>query len=92
MTPKHYDLPIQPVEYILANELGFCEGNVVKYISRWRSKGRVEDLRKARDYIDMLIAQEVRAERRLAEGLAFNESRIDIIAQNGNDGAHYGEM
>lgn len=53
----HYRLlPLQPIEYILKNELGFCEGNVVKYISRWQSKGGIEDLHKARHYIDLLIA------------------------------------
>jgi hypothetical protein len=53
----HYrSLPLQPIEFILKNELGFCEGNVVKYVSRWQSKGGIEDLRKARHYIDLLIA------------------------------------
>lgn len=54
----HYkDLNIQPVEYILKNGLGFCEGNVIKYITRWRNKNGVEDLKKARHYIDILIEQ-----------------------------------
>jgi hypothetical protein len=52
----HYkDLAIQPVEYIIKNNLGYLEGNVIKYISRWRKKDGVNDLRKARHYIDMLI-------------------------------------
>lgn len=52
----HYkELPIQPIEYILANKLGFCEGNVVKYITRYKSKNGLEDLKKAKHYIDMLI-------------------------------------
>lgn len=52
----HYRcLPIQPVEYILKNGLGFCEGNVVKYVTRWRMKNGVEDLKKARHYLDLLI-------------------------------------
>ena len=54
-TPKHYDFQIQPVEYILRNGLGFCEGNVVKYISRWKMKNGKEDLLKARHYIDILL-------------------------------------
>lgn len=41
---------------------GFCAGNALKYLSRWRSKGGVEDLRKARVYLDWLIdASEVKA-------------------------------
>ena len=52
----HYkDLAIQPIDYILENGLGYCEANVVKYITRWKSKGGVEDLRKAKHYIDLLI-------------------------------------
>jgi exo-beta-1,3-glucanase (GH17 family) len=46
---------IQPWDYIAANNLGYFEGNVVKYVSRWKDKGGVEDLRKARHYIDKLI-------------------------------------
>lgn len=53
---EHYlKLPFQPVTYILANNIGYCEGNVIKYVTRWKDKGGVEDLRKARHYLDMLI-------------------------------------
>ena len=53
---RHYrDRPIQPIDYILANDLNFCEGNVVKYVTRWRDKGGIEDLRKAIDYLNYLI-------------------------------------
>jgi hypothetical protein len=44
----------------MANGLGYCEGNIVKYISRWRDKGGVEDLRKIKQYIDFLIEEEKR--------------------------------
>ena len=50
---KHY--AIQPVEYIYKNNLGYCEGNVVKYITRYKEKNGKEDLLKARHYIDMLL-------------------------------------
>lgn len=49
---------IQPIEYIHANDLGFFEGNVVKYITRWRDKDGLADLQKARHYIDLLIELE----------------------------------
>ena len=55
---SHYQLPIQPIEYILANGLGYCEANVVKYVSRWRNKGGIQDLKKAIHYLEMLIEQE----------------------------------
>ena len=57
----HYkDLPIQPIEYIHANAMGYMEGNVVKYISRWRKKNGLADLEKAKHYIELLIALENR--------------------------------
>lgn len=56
---NHYKaLKIQPIEYIHANNLGYCEGNVVKYISRWRSKGGIKDLEKVKHYVDLLIQLE----------------------------------
>ena len=52
----HYrDKAIQPWDYIASNELGYLEGNVVKYVSRWRNKGGVEDLKKAQHYLAKLI-------------------------------------
>lgn len=59
----HYKLQaIQPWDYILANGLGFLEGNIVKYVSRWQRKGGVEDLKKARHYLDKLIEVVAKAE------------------------------
>lgn len=53
---SHYkEMAIQPIEFIMKNNIGFMEGNAIKYISRWRSKGGIEDLKKARHYLDMLI-------------------------------------
>jgi hypothetical protein len=55
----HYkQMAIQPVQYIHANGLGYCEANIVKYVSRWRDKNGIEDLLKARHYIDLLIELE----------------------------------
>ena len=55
----HYrKMAIQPVEYILASGLGFVEGSVVKYVSRWQSKGGLEDLEKARHLLSLLIESE----------------------------------
>lgn len=52
---NHYrKLKIQPIEYIMANQLGYCEGNVVKYITRWEDKGGVQDLDKAIQYINFI--------------------------------------
>lgn len=52
----HYkDRVIEPWDYVAANELCFFTGNAVKYLTRWRSKGGVTDLKKAKHYIDKLI-------------------------------------
>ena len=53
---SHYDRAIQPIEYIEANQLGFHEANVIKYITRYKDKNGIEDLNKAKWYIDRLIS------------------------------------
>lgn len=53
---QHYkSKSIQPWDYIASNNLGYLEGNVVKYVSRWKDKGGVEDLKKAQHYLAKLI-------------------------------------
>ncbi len=54
----HYVLPIQPIEYIRANDLDFFQGNIIKYVTRYKDKNGIEDLRKAKHYIDMIIEYE----------------------------------
>ena len=55
----HYNrYEIQPIDFIIANKLDWCEANAVKYITRWKDKNGVEDLRKAIHYIEMLIQRE----------------------------------
>lgn len=52
--PKHYtDLAISPLEYIEANEGEFtwCIANVIKYVSRYKRKNGLEDLKKAQWYL-----------------------------------------
>jgi len=52
----HYkDCVIQPVEYIIKNKLDFLEGNVVKYITRHRTKGQEEDIRKVIHYCELIL-------------------------------------
>jgi hypothetical protein len=55
----HYkDFGIQPVEYIHANNLSFLEGNVVKYITRHKSKNGIEDIKKVIHYCELIIELE----------------------------------
>lgn len=53
---EHYkDMAMQPLEFIMANDIGFIEGNVIKYVCRHKNKNGIDDLRKARHYLDILI-------------------------------------
>ena len=55
----HYkDKKIQPVEYAHANNLGFMEANVVKYITRHKDKNNAEDIRKAIHYCQLILELE----------------------------------
>lgn len=70
----HYKtMSIQPVEFILQNGLGFCEGNVVKYICRRKGNDRLQDLRKARHYLDILIGH--------IESAQVEEIELEPVAQ-----------
>ena len=60
---SHYSkYVIQPLEFIVKNKLPFLEGNVIKYVVRWKDKAGLEDLKKARHYLDMLIELESKNE------------------------------
>ena len=56
--PPHYDIGIQTLDYIIANKLDFLEGNIIKYVTRYPNKGGVDDLIKAKKYLDLLIERE----------------------------------
>ena len=52
---------IEPWDYIVANGIGFLAGNAIKYLTRYKDKNGIEDLKKARHYIDKLIEVEEEA-------------------------------
>ena len=55
----HYKIyKIQPTEFIHTNSIPFIEGNIIKYVMRHKNKNGVEDLKKAKHYIDLLIKLE----------------------------------
>jgi hypothetical protein len=55
----HYkEFPIQPIEFTHRNGLNFCQGNVIKYITRYKHKGGIEDLKKVKHYVDLLMELE----------------------------------
>jgi len=56
---QHYkDLKIQPIEYIHANNLGYIEGNIVKYVTRHSQKNGAEDIKKVIHYCELLLELE----------------------------------
>ncbi len=63
----YHKLAIQPIEYISANRLGYCEGNIVKYVTRWKDKGGLEDLLKAQQYLAFLIESATKNDGMVAE-------------------------
>ena len=53
---SHYkDFPIQPVEFIHKNNIGYLEGNVIKYTCRHKSKNGKEDILKAIHYLQLIL-------------------------------------
>lgn len=58
---NHYkDMAIQPIHFIMGNNLDFLQGNILKYICRYKSKNGIIDLYKAKHYLDILIEHEQR--------------------------------
>jgi hypothetical protein len=51
----HYKTEIQPWDFIIENDLGYLEGNIIKYVSRYKKKGGMADLLKAQHYLQKLI-------------------------------------
>jgi hypothetical protein len=67
---NHYSkLAIQPVEYIHRNSIPFIEGSVIKYVTRWRDKGGIKDLEKAKHFIELLLEFENARETNRKEGV-----------------------
>lgn len=57
--PAHYSgMAVDVIDFCLRNGIPYPEGNIIKYVCRWRKKGGIADLEKARDYLDRLIAHE----------------------------------
>jgi hypothetical protein len=52
----HYNrYAIQPVDFIIANKIDWCEANAIKYITRWKNKNGIEDIKKAIHYLEILL-------------------------------------
>ena len=82
----HYKkMKIQPSEFINKNEMQFAEGNAIKYICRHGSKGKLQDLQKAKHYIDMIIERDYADEAKnssVDSGLDINIEDVNISYSN----------
>ena len=81
---NHYkEFVIQPVEFIHANNIPFLEGNIIKYVVRHKSKNGIEDLKKAKHYIDLLIQLEYES------GSGNNENTKEVSSNGTTNGTIY---
>ena len=61
--PHYFRFKIEPITFIMHNDIPYAEGNAIKYICRWRFKhktkeAQIEDLKKAKQYIDLILEHE----------------------------------
>ena len=75
---SHYkNYAVQPVEYAMLNNLNYCQANAIKYITRYKDKGGIEDLRKAIHNIEILIELEQKGGRLTDESRKTTEESIE---------------
>ena len=67
--PSHYTkyTAMEPITFLILNNIPFAEGNVIKYVLRWRDKNGIEDLKKAMRYLEMMITFEENRDKYLPE-------------------------
>lgn len=69
---------IQPWDYVIANNLGYLEGSAIKYITRWKDKNGIDDIRKAIHFLEKLIETELGAPRHISV-----EQRNNVLPVSG---------
>lgn len=80
---NHYKkCKIQPIEYILANGLGYAEGNIIKYITRYKDKNGIEDLLKIKHYADLLINNIKEKRKNVREDTTYDSQYIPTSSTN----------
>ena len=63
INPEHYTQGIECIDYIISKKMNFLEGNVIKYITRYKMTNGLEDLEKAQWYLNQLIEITIREEK-----------------------------
>jgi hypothetical protein len=89
----HYQKPIQVWDFVVANKIGFLEGNVIKYVERWERKDGLKDLEKAKSYIEKLIAVEkarLEALTQEPQGNSISDRVTREVIANGTAWTHWG--
>ena len=85
---SHYkNMPIQPMEFSMVNHMDACQHTIIKYVARFREKGGIQDLQKAKHVIDMLIEFEGKAQeaaRKLIESQADARNVLDLFGHRVN--------
>jgi len=78
--PLHYNRGIQTTDYICSWGMDFCEGNIVKYVTRWKYKDGLDDLKKARWYVNKLISDLEKSQSNTSE-----KSQSNVVEKSQND-------
>lgn len=66
--PDHYtQWFIEPFTFLMLNQIPFAEGCIIKYVMRWRKKNGIEDLKKAKRFLDMMIEMEENKDKYIPE-------------------------
>lgn len=79
---QHYKTKIECWDYVHSNGIGYLDGNVIKYVSRFRRKGGLQDLYKAQHYLEKLI-EEYQRETEEAEELQFQKEIAEARRRDG---------
>ena len=79
--PHYQQGGIEPIDFIASNDMGFLAGNVIKYVYRYKKKNGLDDLLKAKQYIEWLIEQHDSREQKV--DLTEEERRFEEVEQSG---------
>ena len=83
---EHYNMAIQPTEFIFKNNIPFIEGNIIKYVTRHRQKNGAEDILKAIHYLELILEYDYNEsdllQKRLRQERPAPCKRVDCPRQN----------
>jgi|TARA_R100000458_G_scaffold37907_1_gene35387 hypothetical protein len=57
INPSYYKKGIETTDYIVSHDMNYVEGNIIKYVTRYKDKGGLQDLLKAEWYLNRLIKE-----------------------------------